>query len=932
MKVTALLVSHDGARWLPAVIQGLESSTRLPDAFSLVDTGSTDESADLVASAFGGAPVRLDRDTSYAAAVAAGLEAAGPAADDEWVWLLHDDARPDPGCLAALVDVAERSGPEVVALGPKLREWPSLKRLLEVGVTISGAGRRETGLEPGEYDQGQHEDPQRVLAVNTAGMLVRREHLERFGFDPDLPLFGNDLDFGWRLARAGFTVLAVPDAVMFHAEGAHRARRRGELARRPHRDERVAAMHTLLANSSTPMFVVRWFRLLLGGALRAVGHLLIRRPGRARDEIAALGRIHLAPGRLRRARQRRTAETTGAPDGAEAAARSLLAPAWMPLRHALDFLGEVGRAIWGTVREAVHVRTGAGPEATVSGQLLRSPTTWVLVLVLGVSLVAGRTLMSGGPLHGGALLPAPDGVGHWWRTWAESWHWIGVGSSVSAPGYLLPLAVVGTALLGQAGAVTWLLFVLAGPLAFWGAVRFLRRLAPGRLAIYWGAAAYALVPVVSGALAQGRLGTVVAAVLLPWTAGAALRLGDPAPEKRVRAVWRTALGVSLIALFVPFVWLVALVLVASARWWYPTRVATLSLWPIVVAPLVASVPWLFDALRHPGVLLLEAGRSQGLSAEPSPWELLAGRLGGPGDAPWWFGLGIVAVGVVALLRSDTRAAVSRAWMVALVGALGLLVLSRIEVRLPGVDTALRPSYGLSLLLVQGALIVAATLAGNGAVRDVAGRSFTWRQPVAGLGVLAAVGAVVLGAGWWVAGGTPGPLDRGEVRVAPVYMGDLANSRPDGATLLLRGGPTDAGAAPVSYTVVRADAPRLGDEAVTALTPPDEQLTDVVQRILAGSDRAAEQLASYGIAYVHAPGPVSDEVAGAFDATEGFAGASADSPDSRAWRVTHTPDLSAIDDSGSPLHVPLLVVQVLALIALLVLAAPGRSDRREGDVA
>ena len=94
-------------------------------------------------------------------------------ADTEWVWLLHDDANPPPDALAALL-AAAAADPDADVLGPKLREWPSLQRLLELGVTISGTGRRETGLERGEYDQGQHDDVRHVLAVNTAGMLVRR--------------------------------------------------------------------------------------------------------------------------------------------------------------------------------------------------------------------------------------------------------------------------------------------------------------------------------------------------------------------------------------------------------------------------------------------------------------------------------------------------------------------------------------------------------------------------------------------------------------------------------------------------------------------------------------------------------------------------------------------------------------------------------------
>ncbi len=927
MKVTALLVSHDGARWLPAVLEGLASSSRLPDEIVAVDTGSTDASVALVSAALGRTPVRCDRDTSFGDSVRTGLASAAAAEPDEWVWLLHDDARPDPHCLKALLTVAAQGG-DLVALGPKLREWPSLKRLLEVGVTISGSGRRETGLEPGEYDQGQYDEPRRVLAVNTAGMLVRRDVLERFGFDPALPLFGNDIDFGWRVGRAGWAVMVVPDAVMFHAEGAHRGRRRGQLAARPGRDERAAAMHILLANGSGPGLAWRWVRILIGGLLGALGHLLVRRPAAARDEMAALAAVPLRPGRVLSARRRRRGEVTDAPKEAAAQTRQLLAPPWMPLRHGLDFLLDLGRAVLDTAREAVHDRTGAGPERTVVAQALRSPTLWVLATVVGLSLFAGRSVLAGAALHGGALLPAPDGVGHWWSVWAQSWHWVGVGSAVSAPAYLLPTAVLGTLLLGQAGAVTWLLFVFTVPLAFWGATRLLRRFIDGRPTMYWAAAAYALLPVVSGAVSQGRLGTVVVTLLAPWLVGAALRLADPVAHVRSRAIWRTALGSALAACFYPPAWLVVpMVLVVTAG--RDARRYLSTWWPVLVAPPVLLLPWWWDALAHPGVLLLEAGRAGVVIFDPSPWELLGGRLGGLGQAPMWFGWGLFVAGVIAVLRPDTRARVARAWQVALLCAVVVLVSSLVEVTLPGVTGAMRASGGPALMVAQGAVIVAVALAADGLLPVVSAGNFTWRQPVAAVAVVSAVAMVVLGAGWWVVGGTPGPLHRGPVSTAPVYMADLAASRPDGATLVVRGGPDESGPAPVTYEVLRADALRLGDDGIAALTAPDRDLTALVQRVLGGDDQAGLELASYGVAYVHAPAPVSDAVAGAFDATDGFTAASGSGTRDRAWRITTRPDLSAVQHHAPGWHYLLITIQALALIGLLVLAAPGRAQPGRG---
>uniref|UniRef100_UPI001F39A1C9 glycosyltransferase family 2 protein n=1 Tax=Nocardioides alcanivorans TaxID=2897352 RepID=UPI001F39A1C9 len=225
MTVTALLVSHDGARWLPAVLAGLRDQQRPPEHVLAVDTGSTDESIDLLAAEFG-----LDRVRQARGGFGTAVRHALGDIDSEWVWLLHDDSTPDPGALAALLRVAEESGADVI--GPKLREWPSLRRLLEVGVTVSGSARRETNLERGEYDQGQHDEVRRVLAVNTAGMLVRRSVLIALdGFDEELPVVGADLDFGWRASRAGLTVVVAPDAVVFHAEASRHGRRDHTAAR-----------------------------------------------------------------------------------------------------------------------------------------------------------------------------------------------------------------------------------------------------------------------------------------------------------------------------------------------------------------------------------------------------------------------------------------------------------------------------------------------------------------------------------------------------------------------------------------------------------------------------------------------------------------------------------------------------------------------------
>src|SRR5690606_40487048 len=141
----------------------------------------------------------------------------------EWIWLLHDDCAPAPDALACLLRTAD-TDPGIAVLGPKVRDWDDRRVLRELGFTVDAAGRRETGLDRREFDQGQHDGVRDVLAVGSAGMLVRRDVWDRLGgFDVEYGIFRDDLDFCWRVHAAGPRVVTASDAVVYHAEEIGRA-------------------------------------------------------------------------------------------------------------------------------------------------------------------------------------------------------------------------------------------------------------------------------------------------------------------------------------------------------------------------------------------------------------------------------------------------------------------------------------------------------------------------------------------------------------------------------------------------------------------------------------------------------------------------------------------------------------------------------------
>jgi GT2 family glycosyltransferase len=937
VRVTALLVSHDGARWLPAVLAGLRDQQRRPDRIIAVDTGSSDGSLDLLTEELGSDTVHQLR-ADFPAAVDHALSLI----DTEWVWILHDDANPHPQALGALLDAAEARNADIA--GPKLREWPSLRRLLEIGVTISATGRRETGLERGEYDQGQHDNIREVLAVNTAGMLVRREVLLGLGgFEKQLPLYGNDIDFGWRAARAGHRTIVVPEAVVFHAEAAHRGvRRTAQTGRRTrtHRHEREAALFTLLANTETRRLPFQVVRLFLGSFLRMVGFLLARQPGHAGDELMALVNVMLRPAAVLRARRARRHLAGGDPE----VLKKLRAPWWVPYRHGLDFVSDFVTAAINESRDSSERRrlaraaeTGPVPDEAESlaadtgviARLLTSP--WALGL-MGFGLLClwgGREAFH--PLTGGALSPVPEHARDWWRLISEGWHELGQGTDAPAPGYLLPFAAAATLLLGKPALVVAGLFLLAVPFAAWGAWRFLNvvselgsGLERSRPLVAWGALAYAAVPVASGAWGQGRFGIVASAALLPWLGHALLGLLEPSLDRRWRAAWRSALLLALITAFTPTAWLFAL-LVAAALIGVglavaPDLVRSPSVWgPVAVVVAVSPallLPGVIGVLGHDlTTVFLEAGR---LAPTPGPWDLLSGRLGSPA-APVWAGLALVLPAVVALARPRSRTTVLVAWSTVALAVMLAAVLSHVTISLPAGPA--RPGLGFLLVVVQLALITAVVVAAHGIWPSFDGANFSWRQPVATLLAAVALVVPVCGLGWWLTQGgdelhRPGQSD------VPAYMTQAAEQSTGHGVLIVRGD-VETG---LTWQVHRGDGVTLGEDEVLALTGPDHGLTgDVASLVSRPTPEVVARMAGHGIDYVVLPSPADSQVSATLDAAPGLAQASAADRSTRAWQLEDEASADAVKGEGAWWSTWLLILQMIGLAVVAVLAGPTRRE-------
>ncbi len=900
-RVTAVLVAHQGLRWLPDALDALERSRRAPDRVVGVDSGSTDGSDALLAERLGSL-VRVPPETGFGAAVAAGLAASpavrAPAAEAgervEWVWLLHDDCAPAPDALESLLELAVRR-PDAAVLGPKVREWRAHGRqLLEMGITLTGAGRRHTGLERREYDQGQHDAVREVLAVGSAGMLVRRDLWDRLGgFDPALPIFRDDVDFCWRANAAGHVVLVCPGALVHHAEAAAHGRRRlGTTRARAHLVDRRNALYVLLANSGSrwtfPLVVLR---VVVGSLLRALGFLLGKQPAIAAEEMRALGSVLAAPRRLLAARRQRAATRTVSPRRL----RRLFPGFGVQMRQATDTLrGVVSGTASGQDVAGARRRMGGSfgdeddlePDVPLFRGLVRGEAVLVAALALA-ALFAARSMLGGGRLMGGALLPAQDGAGGLWDSYVASWHAVGIGSATPAPPYLAVVGFLGALLAGSASLAVDLLLLAAVPLAGLTAWVALRGVTVSRVLRLLVAAVWAFVPATTGAIAAGRLGTAVLAVLLPLLLRAGVRaVHDPRLEAGERPPLHRAFGAGLllavVVAFTPVLWPMAVVAGVLASALVRSLAALIRVAVVLALPVVLLLPWTLHVAGTPSLLLVEAGLpGPGLSEPRVPgWQLALAAPGGPGTAPVWLYAGVLLAAAAALAAASRRRLVLLAWCLALLGLAAATVLARTAVTAPTLQTPVVAWPAPGVVVALAGLLLAGVVAAEAVPVRLAADSFSWRQPVAVL-LGAAVLVVPLVAGlWWVVRGSGDPLDRRDPSVVPAYVADEA-ARPDHPrTVVLR----RAADGRVRYALIRGSGPRLGDAETSPSLADSAALDEVLGDLLSGrGSDAVQRLSHFAVRYVYLPGPVAGSAEQVLDATPGLVRASA--PEGSAmWRL------------------------------------------------
>jgi GT2 family glycosyltransferase len=219
-KVNIIMVNYNGERYLGAndLADAIESflRTNYPNfAFIFIDNNSTDNSIIIAKEIFKKYPhiktriLQNEKNLGFAGGCEMGLLYA----KGEYICLLNnDDKALNSSWLFELMRNTETDGQTGALFGKKLK-WDKPEEVDARGLTMNPVGL---------IHQTTLEDKISECLIWQTPVLIKRSIIEKIGglFDDDYVILNDDTDSSLRIWLAGYKILYVPSAVVFHKRSA----------------------------------------------------------------------------------------------------------------------------------------------------------------------------------------------------------------------------------------------------------------------------------------------------------------------------------------------------------------------------------------------------------------------------------------------------------------------------------------------------------------------------------------------------------------------------------------------------------------------------------------------------------------------------------------------------------------------------------------
>ncbi len=221
-RVAVVLLNYNTKGLLHQLLPSVLAADYPNQEVYVADNGSSDGSAELVRDQFPEVQIiELPENYGYAGGYNRALEHV----DADYYVLLNTDVEVAPGWLTQLIKEMDKD-PKAAAAQPKILDYHRRDHFEYAGA--AGGWMDSLGYPfcrgrifgTVEKDEGQYDKNQTLFWASGAAFCVRAALFRQLGgFDPRYFAHLEEIDLCWRMKRAGYKILAVPQSVVYHMGG-----------------------------------------------------------------------------------------------------------------------------------------------------------------------------------------------------------------------------------------------------------------------------------------------------------------------------------------------------------------------------------------------------------------------------------------------------------------------------------------------------------------------------------------------------------------------------------------------------------------------------------------------------------------------------------------------------------------------------------------
>ncbi|MGB1218116.1 MAG: glycosyltransferase family 2 protein, partial [Saprospiraceae bacterium] len=221
-KVAVVILNYNGRDYLRDFLPSVEKSSYPNLDIIVADNASDDGSIVLLENEFPKVQlIKMDENHGFAE----GYNQALKSVHADYFVLLNSDVETTENWIDPIIELMERDK-TVGACQPKILSFHEKGKFEYAGASGGYMDKWAYPFSRGrifdslEEDKGQYDTSEEVFWATGAAMFVRAELFKNLGgFDGDFFAHWEEIDFCWRLKRAGYKVMVKPKSVVYHVGG-----------------------------------------------------------------------------------------------------------------------------------------------------------------------------------------------------------------------------------------------------------------------------------------------------------------------------------------------------------------------------------------------------------------------------------------------------------------------------------------------------------------------------------------------------------------------------------------------------------------------------------------------------------------------------------------------------------------------------------------